>query len=132
MTVCKRVRDSHIYVTAGTEFPGNLLEEASGRIPVAIATFSPIFHSSLQASRILGGKTETVSHHPAQAMMQVFIQCSISCRKQRLHWEMQKREEETASTTKTNKSKLTGRAEAEHQNQDVPMIRLRTEKVVQV
>lgn len=60
MTVCKRVRDSHIYVTAGTEFPGNLLEEASGRIPVAIATFSPIFHSSLQASRSLG-KTKTVS-----------------------------------------------------------------------
>lgn len=43
-----------------------------------------------------GEKTETVSHHPAQAMMQVFIQCSISCRKQQFHWKMQKREEETA------------------------------------
>lgn len=39
VTVCKRVRDSHIYVTAGTEFPGNLLEETSGLILVAIATF---------------------------------------------------------------------------------------------
>lgn len=64
MTVCERVRDSHIYVTTGTEFPGNLLEEASGLIPVAIATLSPISCLSLQASRSLG-KTETVSHHPA-------------------------------------------------------------------
>lgn len=62
------MRDSHIYVTAGTEFPGNLLEEASGLIPVAIATFFPISHSSLQASRSLG-KTETVSHRSATVML---------------------------------------------------------------
>lgn len=43
------VRDSHVYVTAGTEFPGNLLEKASGLIPVAMATFSPVSRSSLRA-----------------------------------------------------------------------------------
>lgn len=66
---CVRVRDSHIYVTAGTEFPGKLLEEASGLIPVAIATFSPISCSSLQTSRSLG-KTKTVSYRPAAVMLQ--------------------------------------------------------------
>lgn len=68
MSVCERVRDSHIYVTAGTEFPGNLLEEASGLIPVAIATFSPISCSSFQMPRSLG-KTETVSHRPAAVLL---------------------------------------------------------------